>query len=378
MHIGFLTLEYPPLPSGGIGSSIRNLARALVDQGHRVSVVGWGHSARFDDRGVAVRFWSRRFLPKTGWLVSRLSLQRELRRLVDHEGLDIVEAHDWSGLSAGIRPGCPIVVRCHGSAVYFAHLLSETVRPSVQCAERLALACADAIAAVSRFAAAETARLFGVRQSIAVLYNGVDLTQFEAVSPAGVEDRTLVYVGTIVRKKGVLDLCRAFSRVVSEIPDASLIVVGRDAPDKATASASTWALCERELSAAAARRVTYLGPQAYERIQQFVQRAAVCVFPSHAEALPVAWLEAMACARPVVAYDIGWAPEIVQEGRTGLLAPHGDVEALGHCVLRLLRDPVLGSALGAAGRSAVEEQFSSQVTATRTADWYRRVLGRPC
>jgi starch synthase len=374
VHIGFLTLEYPPLLSGGIGTSVRNLARALVRQGHRVTVVGWGHNRQFDDQGVTVRFSQRSSVPKTAWLVSRFEVQRELRRLVDSEGMNLVEAHDWCGPSAGIRPGCPMVVRCNGSAVYFGHLLSETVRPSVRLAERLALARADAVGAVSRFTADVTSRLFGLRQPVTVLSNGVELSQFEPATSTDVEPRTMLYVGTIVRKKGVIDLCRAFSRVVAEMPDARLVVVGRDGPDKVSGTASTWRLCEAELSPAAKARVELTGPQPYDNVRDIVRRAAVCVFPSRAEAMPLAWLEAMACAKPIVAYDIGWAPEVVEACRTGLLAEAGDVETLARCAIDLLRDPGKAAAFGRAGRAAVEARFSSDVAATRSAEWYQQVL----
>src|SRR5438128_2672006 len=166
MHIGFLTTEYPPLPSGGIGTSIQNLARELNARGHRVSVLGWGHTAAFDDQGVKVRFLKRAFLPTTGGVVARLALQQELRRLVLEDGLQILEAPDWCGLSAGLRPACPLVIRCHGTAVYFGDLLNEPVRPTVRWAERLAFSGANDVAAVSRFTADVTARLFGVNRPI--------------------------------------------------------------------------------------------------------------------------------------------------------------------------------------------------------------------
>src|ERR1035437_2095202 len=174
MHIGFLTTEYPPLPSGGIGTSMQNLARELTRVGHRITVLGWGHAVEFEDQGVRVRFLKRALLPRTGWLVARLALRRELRRLVLEEGLRLVEAPDWCGLSAGLRPGCPVVLRCHGTAVYFGHLLNEAVRPTVRWAERLALAGADDVAAVSQYTADITARLFRLSRPITVIPNGID------------------------------------------------------------------------------------------------------------------------------------------------------------------------------------------------------------
>ena len=101
-----------------------------------------------------------------------------------------------------------------------------------------------------------------------------------------------------------------------------------------------------------------------------MRRAAVCVFPSYAEALPLSWLEAMACGRPVAAYDVGWAPELVRSGEDGLLVPLGKTRALAEAVAAVLSDPALGRSLGEAARARVETDFSADSVARRTAEWY--------
>ena len=376
MHIGFLTTEYPPLPSGGIGTSMQNLARELTRLGHRITVLGWGHAVEFEDQGVRVRFLKRAFLPRTGWLVARLALQRELRRLVLEEGLRLVEAPDWCGLSAGLRPGCPVVLRCHGTAVYFGHLLNEAVRPTVRWAERLALAGADDVAAVSQYTADITARLFRLSRPITVIPNGIDPARFAAARSGEVEPNTILYLGTLVRKKGVLDLCKAFSRVVEQFPDARLQLVGRDVADRCTGAASVWGLCQELLSPRARDRVEHVGEVPSCEVPKYIRRAGLCVFPSYAEALPVSWLEVMACGKPVVAYDVGWAREVVEHGGTGLLVKRGDIEGLAEGMLRLLKDPSLGRRFGESGRSRVQARFTVRTVAEASIDWYERVLER--
>jgi glycosyltransferase involved in cell wall biosynthesis len=376
MHIGFLTTEYPPLPSGGIGTSIQNLARELTARGHKVTVVGWGHGAAFDDLGVQVRFLKRTFLPKTEWLRGRLALQTELRRLVLEEGLQIVEAADWCGLSAGVRPGCPLALRCHGTAVYFGHLLNERVRPSVRFAERIAFAGAADVAAVSQFTADLTTRLFRLSGTVTVIPNGIDPARFASAGAAEIEPGMILYLGTLVRKKGVLDLCKAFSRVVEQFPAARLHFVGRDSVDRLTGAPSVWSLCQELLSTRARERVQYLGPVAYHEVANYVKRAALCVFPSYAEAMPLSWLEVMACGKPVVAYDIGWAREVVEHDSTGLLVERGDIDRLTEGMLRLLRNPCSAERFGERGRSQVQARFTVRAMAEASLNWYERVLER--
>ncbi len=376
MNIGFLSNEYPPLPSGGIGTSVRNLARALVGRGHRVTVVGWGPEARFEDGGVRVRFLGATRLPSLGWLLNRGSARRELMRLIEAEGLDVVEAPDWCGPSAGLRLPCPIGVRCHGSATYFAEILGEQVRSSVMLAERMALEGATGLASVSRFTAGLTRELFGLTDRFRVIPNGVDLSRFRPGLSEELEPGTVLYLGTLVRKKGVLDLGPAFSRVVRREPRARLALAGRDSADRRTGSASTWSLLEASLSTAARARTDLLGLVPYEEVQERIRRAAVCVFPSYAEAQPLAWLEAMACARPLVGYDLGWAREVVRSGVDGILVPPGDTAALADAVLGLLADPERAAVLGASARARVEAEFDAGLSAERSLDWYRSLGAR--
>jgi glycosyltransferase involved in cell wall biosynthesis len=375
MHVVFLTVEFPPLLSGGIGTSVRNLGRALVAQGHRVTVLGVGAETEFNDDGIDVRFIGETRVPKLGWLWDIGRVQRELNRLVREEGAEVVEAHDWGGVSAGLRLRCPLVVRCHGTDTYFAHLLRKEVRPSVRWTESLALRQADDVVAVSRFTADLTSRLFHLRSEVGVIPNGIDLAQFEPAAPEEVEPGTILYFGTLTRKKGVLDLCRVFSSVVERNTRARLLLVGRDAGDQLTGAASTWGLCREALSPAARKRVDYLGAQPYERMQTFVRRAALCVFPSYAEAFPLSWLEAMASAKAVVAYDIGWAPEVVETGESGVLVPSGDTGALARVVRELLDEPERALRLGRAARQRVETHFASDVVARQTVARYQMALG---
>ena len=377
MHVGFLTLEYPPLPSGGIGTSLHTLGRALVAQGHRVSVVGWGPKLDTEDEGVRVRFLGDIGVPRLGWLLNRRAVRRELLRLVEKEGLDLVATHDWCGPSAGLSLPCPVAVHLHGSATYFAHLLGEEVRPSVHLAESLALRAASGLTSVSRFTAEETRRLFGLEGPIEVLPNGVDAARFRPGRAEEVEPGVVLYFGTLVRKKGVFDLGPAFSEVVRRVPDARLRLVGRDAPDRQTGAGSTWELLARSLSPAARARTEYLGARPYLEVHEHVRRAAVCLFPSYAEALPLSWLEAMASGRPVAAYDVGWAPELVRSGEDGLLVPLGKTRALAEVVASVLVDPALGRSLGEAARARVEADFSADAVARRTAEWYASLKSVP-
>lgn len=363
------------MQSGGIGTSICNLARAIVAQGHRVTVLGLGKRTEFQDQGVNVRFIGETSIPKVGWLWDVRRVQHELNNLVRREGADIVEAHDWGGVSAGLRATCPIVVRCHGTDTYFGHLLQERVRPLVRRLEWLALKQADDIVAVTQFAADVTRRLFHITRHIGVIHNGIDISEFRPSSANDVEPDTILYFGTLVRKKGALDLCRIFSTLVERYPQARLRIVGQDGSDRRTGARSTWALCQELLSASALKRVEYLGPQPYWQMREHIRRAALCVFPSYAETFGLSWVEAMACAKAVVAYNIGTAPEIIEQNVSGKLIEVGNTDSFAQVVHELLTDEEKCNGLGLAARRRVESLFSSDHVARQSLQRYQQVLG---
>ncbi len=376
MRIAFLANEYPrpPLPCGGIGTSLGSLARALVRRGHTVWVIGWGHDLAFDDHGVQVRFVGRTSVPKLGWLLNRRRAFRALHDLVRNEGVEIVESSDWCGPSAGLQLPCPVVVRCHGSATYFADLVGGPLRPSVRWTEARALKGARAVGAVSRFTAERTRALFGLEGSIAVVHNGIETDRFEAADPAEVEAGSILYVGTLVRKKGVLDLPAMLDRLLDGKRDIRLRLLGHDSADHETGAVSTWRLIESRLSDRGREHTDYLGKVPYAEVANHIRHAAVCVFPSYGEALPMAWMEAMAAAKSVVAYDIGWAREVIQDGVTGLLVPAGDTHALAEAVATVLADQDAASIMGAHARDDVCARFSAEEAARSSVGWYERVI----
>lgn len=113
-----------------------------------------------------------------------------------------------------------------------------------------------------------------------------------------------------------------------------------------------------------------------ERPLAFYHLARIATLPSQIEGLSQSLLEAMALGLPVVASDVGGNPELVREGRTGLLAPPDDPVAWAEAVRRLLGDPALADRLGQAGRTLVRQGFTLERTAQRTEAVYREAAAR--
>jgi glycosyltransferase involved in cell wall biosynthesis len=121
--------------------------------------------------------------------------------------------------------------------------------------------------------------------------------------------------------------------------------------------------------------VDVLGAVPPSRVAAELRAAAVAVLPAlWWENCPMAVLEAAACGVPVVASAVGGVPELVDDGRTGLLVPPGDAAALAGALTRLLSDPVEADRMGRAGWARVRARHDPAAHVAALVEVYRRVV----
>lgn len=372
MRVCFLCSEYPPAPHGGIGSVTQSLGRALAAGGHAVKVVGayapaFANSVPEDDHGVEV--WR---LPRPdarlGWIAARYRVFHQVAGWARQGLIDIVETPDWEGWTAGWpRLPIPVVARLHGSISYFAAELRQHRRLTAFWLERAALRRADFWCSVSRYTARKTAVLFVPPAApTAVIYNSVDAAPDSEAAPR--ELRDVVFSGTLTAKKGVHTLIHAWPVIHQNHPQARLHLYGKDTtrPD----APSLRAALEASLPDALRPTVTFHGHQPREVLFDHFHRAAAAVFPSYAEAFAMAPLEAMAQGCPTVYSTLGSGPELIDDGRDGLLVDPADPAAVAAAVNRLLANPPFAARLGDAGRRKVLDNFSTAAILHQNLDFY--------
>ncbi len=155
---------------------------------------------------------------------------------------------------------------------------------------------------------------------------------------------------------------------------AKLIIIGRDASDVITGNSSVWEMMKPLFDAAAFQNVTYSGSVPYEKIQEYINSATVCVFPTFAEALPVSWIEAMAMQKAIVASNIGWATEVIDDGVNGFLVNPKQHQQFANKITMLLENEALRIQFGAEARKKTEQKFSIEVVAKQSADFYKEII----
>ena len=377
MHLGFLTSEYPHSrtgPAAGIGTSIKNMTTALVEKGVEVSLFIYGQKDDdvFTEGGIKFHVIKHQKFKFFGWYLHRKFLQNYLNKYIAVDKINAIEAPDWTGITAFMAIRSPLVIRFHGSDTYFCHLENRPQQRKNFWFEKIALQGADYLLSVSRFTAEETKRLFDLKREITVIPNSIDTTNFLPQDEKIVAN-SILYFGSIIRKKGVLELANIFNLVVEENPKARLILSGKDVKDQKTGK-STKILVQELFSPEAATKVTWLGSLPYQQIQNEIAKANVVVLPSFAEALPMTWIEAMAMEKALVTSDIGWAKEVMVHGETGFTVDPKDHEGYADLILLLMSNSELAIEMGKAARERVLQKFTTEVVVEQNIKFYEGVV----
>ncbi|MBV8634600.1 MAG: glycosyltransferase family 4 protein [Burkholderiaceae bacterium] len=213
----------------------------------------------------------------------------------------------------------------------------------------------DAFVAPSRFMQDSIARRIP-RERVRLLYNGIDPT---AIAPHYDDDGYVLYLGRLVREKGVETLLRAHAAAKG----AWRVVIAGTGP------------------LGDALKVKYdpkvfVGHLSGEALQDTIRRAAAVVVPSEwYENCPMSVIEAMAYGKPVIGSRMGGIPELVDEGKTGFLFEAGNAEQLTTAVEHLMAQPALRRQMGEAARLRVEREFTLERHNAGLMDIYQSVLG---
>jgi glycosyltransferase involved in cell wall biosynthesis len=395
----FLTQTYPRFEGDTAAPFIRDLARALVRGGDRVTVLAphaKGLAPAWEDGGVEVvtfryaperhevlgygrtleadeRVKGRAALAAPLYLLAGCqALRQQLRR----RRFDLVHAH-WivpngvvAATAAPAGAGVPLAIGLHGSDVFLAE--KRGVRPLVRWAlsrTRLLTGCSPEL--VERVRALG----FPAERSRVIPY-GVDTAAF---SPAperravwrgrlSVPDSAplLLGVGRMATKKGFQVLIEVLPALLAEFPDLRVVLAGGgDLLERFRESVRPWG-----------ERVHLPGPVLRDTLPDLYRAADVFVLPAvhdgkgNVDGLPNVILEAMASGLPVVSSRISGIPLAVEDGGTGLLVPEGDPEALLGALRRLLADPAAARAMGERGRRKAETGLTWDAVAARYREAY--------
>ena len=183
----------------------------------------------------------------------------------------------------------------------------------------------------------------------------------------------ILYFGTVIRKKGVLELAHAFNILIEEHPNTSLLLLGKDVVD-IFEKKSTVILFFEILSDKAKKKVTHLQEVHYTEVAPIIAKANLVTLPSFAEAFPMTWLEAMSMEKALVTSNIGWANEMMVDGKTGFtISPKNHIDYANKMKV-LLTDNDFAVECGKKARERVLEKFDASIIATQNISLYKSLI----
>jgi N-acetyl-alpha-D-glucosaminyl L-malate synthase BshA len=364
---------------GGSGTVATELGIQLAERGHEVHFVSYAQPFRLGHFRERVYFHEVEMeqYPLFEHPPYSMALAVALHETARREHLDLLHVHyaiphatsAWIARQM-LKPqrDIPIVTTLHGTDITLVGL-----HPSFHSLTRFSILESQGITAVSDFLREETVRDFGVpRERIEVIPNFVDLELYRpgkepchraTLAPAG--EKILMHVSNFRPVKRVVDVVEIFYRVQRRI-DCRLVFVG-DGPDRPRAA-------ERVEELGVTDRVTFLGKHA--SVDELVACSDLFLLPSENESFGLAALEAMASGSPVIACRVGGLPEVVPEGRAGLLFAPGEVDAMAEAAVHLLQNEERLEAFRTAARVHAVEHFSADRIVPMYEAYYEQVLAR--
>ncbi|WP_405369554.1 glycosyltransferase family 4 protein [Nonlabens sp. Asnod2-A12] len=377
MHIAYLTPEYPHEKisnGGGMGTSIKNLVETLVKLGHEITVFVYGQAvdAVFVDHKITFHLIAQKKYQLGGFYFYRKHIEKYIN--TNKGNIELLEAPDWTGITAFMKLQLPLIIRFHGSDTYFCHIEKREQKLKNKWFEKLGVRKAKAFIAPTNFAGEKSMELFNLpKDKLKIIHYGLELEKFNNTHPSEYEKYRVLNIGTLIRKKGVFQLIETFNKLVKIEPESTLVFIGADSGDVQTGSTSTWELMKEKMTTNAAARISYLGKIPYNEVQGQIKKAHVCVFPSLAETLGMVTIESMALKKAVVNTDIGWAQDLIDHGVNGFMHHPDDSDAYVHTIKTLFDDQELVQRIGEAGRVKTEEQFDINKTVHQNIAYYKSI-----
>ncbi len=399
MRIALISYEYAGTKaSGGIGTYVRLASEMLSSRGHHVHIFTSGEADTRQGVGQC--------LTVTTLAGSREDFQARageaFRLESDAAPFDVLEGPEYrcdAAMAAALVPEVPYVVRLHGPTFTIdrsnAKYVSRRSRlryaagalrrgrwptnpwkldPYIDPERSNALA-SDGILANSQATAKECSRYWEIPADRfeVVPYAFTPPAALSALSPLP-GGSTILFLGRLEVRKGVIELAKAVGKVVAAQPDVRFVFVGRSIPHPDNGKPLVDHL--KALTAPWSKNVEFIEGVPYSEVPSLFEKASICVFPSDWEASGFVCMEAMAAARAVVGSSAGGMAEIIEDEKSGKLVPPSSPSSIADALIELLSSPDLVEKYATAGRARIQAIHSQDHIYPQQIAAYERAILR--
>lgn len=380
MHILFKTQEYPKkgFPHGGVGTFIKSLAEYLVRNNHKVSIVGiniYEHKEETKTiNGVDVYRLKPSQAKGFSWFYNSRNFDKLIKKIHQNQPIDVVEATELGLAFIKKIKGIKYLIRMNGGHHFFAESENRDVETWKAYQEKRSFQKADHIIGVSKYVLNHTAKFLDFESKRGeVIFNPANLDMFYKADLSKEIKGRIFFAGSICEKKGIRQLVKAMLQIKQTIPEAHLVIAGRDTKIRGTQD-SYLAYLKTEIPDEVKKDIHFLGPIENTQIPKEIEKAEVCAYPSHMEAMPLAWIEVLSMGKAFIASNLGPGPEAVKHKETGLLCNPLNIDDLANQVIYMLQNPKEAHQMGQNAIKDVEKRFSLEVLLKQNIEMYENLI----
>lgn len=358
----------------GIATVARRQAEDFAGKGYGVKIMAFGGDCRLASQSFETEVLgapNSSLLKRIYWLIFPLNLFTLMKSVKKLKDYNVVISHHYpmnclASLAKTLYHST-YVHHYHGSppSQVRQNLFEKIYQITFNLFSRMSLANVDSIITISKYLQRELKNELG--RSSRVIYNRVDTSRFcERVDGSKIReeqrlgtDPVILFVGRVDPYKGVHLLIKAFKIVKSELQKTKLLIVGKQNYRKYVEG----------LNQISNSSVMFMGYVADRELPHLYGACDVYSTASLWESFDLPLVEAQACGKPVVAFDLGSHREVVNDGVTGLLVQPRDCDALARAIIRILKNRDYARQLGRNGCREVREKFSSEHTDVNDIAW---------
>ncbi len=386
MRIMMLSWEYPPKSVGGLAQHVYDLTSALSEIGEDVYLVTVGsHDAPLFEtvNGVKVyRVYPYQVssLDFVHWVTQlNVAILERAASVMNEEGsFHLVHSHDWlvAYSARAVKHGyrIPLVSTIHATEYGRNYGLHNDMQRHISDVEWWLIYESWKVICCSQYMKGELQHVFHVPDDkVRIIPNGVNTAGFLQKNSsyrredyASPDEQIVLYVGRLVREKGVQGLIDAIPHVLKYRPNTKFVIAGRG-PYENT-------LRNQAAMMGISNRIYFTGYVNDDLRNNLYSWASVAVIPSLYEPFGIVALEAMAAQAPLVISDTGGLGEIVRHGLDGLKAYPGNSQSLADMILWLLNDRGLAENMKRQAYLKVQREYNWLEIARQTREVYRDIL----
>jgi len=390
LRVLMLSWEYPPRIVGGISRHVYYLTKEFSKSNIQTHVITcWEPNCNeYEKQGnifvYRVRPYSIQTKDFINWVFQlNMSMLEHAIRIINQKDykFDIVHVHDWIAAfcARALKHiyDIPLICTIHATENGRNNGLHNDLQRYISNVEWWVTYEAWKVIVCSRYMKYELNNFFQLPDDkIKIIPNGIDIKDFQSLDRqpdrdfrrnyAADDEKIILFIGRLVREKGVQVLLEALSHLISKNIKCKMLIVGRGPfEDNLKQTAANLGIYPNVYFTG------YIDDQTRNKIFSI---SDVAVFPSFYEPFGIVALEGMAAGLPVITTDAGGLNEIIQNGVDGIKVPVGDVQALAQAIESVILDPEYATALKHQGYLKAKTKYGWDVIARDTLKVYRQVM----